>query len=200
MLIYDIEIANAIPDSRNPRQPDITYCSGWSDYQGMGIAVIGCYDYATDRMRVFCQDNLIDFGTLAVTSDCVVGFNSHRFDNRILAANHITILPEKSYDILEEVWRGLGLGPDFRPETHGGYSLEALCRANFGKAKTGNGALAPIWWQRGGIGSVVDYCLQDITLTKKLLDRIIRAGFLTCPKTQSPISIRKPGSVLSNVN
>ena len=34
--------------------------------------------------------------------------------------------------------------------------------------KTGSGTHAPILWQRGHTGAVIDYCLQDVALTAKL--------------------------------
>jgi hypothetical protein len=196
MLIYDIEIRNAIPDRRAPKTDGFTYCNGWQDFRGMGIAVIGCFDYATDRPRIFCGDNLQDFGRLIESQDCIVGFNNHRFDDRILEAHGLTIPLEKSYDILAEVWHALGLGPVFQPETHGGYGLEALARANFSYSpKPFNGADAPLLWQRGEIGKVIDYCLHDIHLTKRLLDRIIRMGVLANPKDRArTIYLRKPGA------
>lgn len=193
MLIYDIEIHKAIPDRSGRTEEGIQYCEGWHDYKGMGIACIAAYDYKYDRSRIFLEDNLEDFGLWVVTQECIVGYNNNRFDNRILAAHGITILPEKSYDLLEAIWRAAGLGPTFRPETHGGYGLEAMARTNLGLAKSGHGADAPIRFQRGEIGTVVDYCLQDIALTKRLLDRVIRSGNLRDPKTGGILNVRKPG-------
>lgn len=37
MVIYDIEIQCAIPDSRNPTLPEIEYAEGWSDYYSIDI-------------------------------------------------------------------------------------------------------------------------------------------------------------------
>jgi hypothetical protein len=197
MLIYDIEISKAIPPRSGVCEDKVEYCEGWHDHRGMGIAVIGCYDYKTDRYRVFCEDNLTDFGFLAVTQECVVGFNNNRFDDRILEAHGILIPSARSYDILQEIWRALGLGPDFHPATHAGYSLDAMCRANFKTSKTGDGTTAPIQWQRGEIGTVIDYCLNDIHLTKRLLDRIIRTGALANPvNANNTIYLRKPSSKL----
>ncbi|MCP9496251.1 MAG: hypothetical protein MSG64_17545 [Pyrinomonadaceae bacterium MAG19_C2-C3] len=68
MLLYDLEIINAIPPKDGLRHPDVTYASGWHDYLGMGIAVICCYDYKTDRTRVFSRDNLAEFPKLAATN------------------------------------------------------------------------------------------------------------------------------------
>ncbi len=53
MLIYDIEIRNAIPDRNGATEPGVQYCEGWEDHRGMGIAVIGCYDYAADPYHPF---------------------------------------------------------------------------------------------------------------------------------------------------
>ncbi len=194
MLIYDIEILRAIADRSGKRESDIQYCDGWQDYAGMGIACIGAYDYKYDRSRVFLADNLQAFGMWAVTQECIVGYNNNRFDNRILEAHGITILPEKSYDLLQEIWRAAGLGPDFHPQTHGGYSLDAVVEANFNLTKSGTGAMAPIRFQRGEVGAVIDYCLHDIALTKRLLDRVIRGGAIRDPKTGAHLNIRKPGA------
>lgn len=188
MLIYDIEIRNAIPDGDSAPLPGITYCEGWTDYRGMGIGVIGCWDYAADRPRIFCSDNLEEFGKLIASHDCVVGFNNHRFDDQILAAHGCELPHAKSYDILQEVWRSLG-------ERRMGYSLSALCYANFRVSKDTGGALAPVQWQQGQVGTVVDYCLKDIHLTKRLLDRIIRKGTLIDPHNcERRLPIRRPGA------
>ncbi len=195
MLIYDLEIINAVPPRDGLRQSNVTYCEGWHDYVGMGIAVICCYDYKTDRTRVFSRDNISLFPKLVETHDVVVGFNNSRFDNRVLAANMLAVPEALSYDLLTEIWRGLGLSDEFNFQTHGGYSLDAMCQANFRTGKVGNGADAPLAFQRGNIGQVIDYCLHDVHLTKRLLDRVIRQGTLVDPKNPNqPIRVRKPGA------
>ncbi|MET0646420.1 MAG: hypothetical protein ABW208_07340 [Pyrinomonadaceae bacterium] len=192
MLIYDIEIHNAIPDRNGERDPEVRYCEGWNDHRGMGIAVIGCYDYASERMRVFCSDNLADFGALIERHDIIVGFNNWRFDDLILAAHGCELPQAKSYDLLQEVYRGLGLAPG---EYAKGYRLDDLAAANLSTRKVGAGALAPVQWQRGQVGTVIDYCLGDVHLTKKLLDRVIRAGRLIDPNdSERRIPIRRPGA------
>jgi hypothetical protein len=192
MLIYDIEIRNAIPDRDGSRVPDVQYCNGWEDFPGMGVAVVGCYDYQAERVRVFCADNIPAFLALLAEQECIVGFNNQRFDDRIVEALGYRIPAGKSYDIYQEVRHGLGLAPH---ERRGGYTLGDLCRANFRAPKSASGALAPVQWQRGEIGTVIDYCLHDLHLTKKLLDRIIRAGRLIDPNNPDrTIPIRKPGS------
>ncbi len=192
MLIYDCEIAKAIPGRNEERQEGIEYCEGWRDFNNMGISVICAYDYVTHRYRCFMQDNLEEFQQLVLGADCVVSFNGLAFDNQLCAANDIVVPAEKSYDLLVEIWAGDGLGPNFSPRTHGGYGLDKCAQANFNYRKTGHGAFAPVLWQQGKYGEVVDYCLNDIMLTKKLLDRVLKQGFIISPVTDHSIIRVKP--------
>ena len=63
-IIYDCEIKNAIPDKNEPLRPHINYCKGWEDHLGMGISVIGVFDYHVGQDRIFCEGNLSDFAAL----------------------------------------------------------------------------------------------------------------------------------------
>ena len=159
----------------------------------MGLSCIGAYDYESRRYRVFCEDGFGEFQDLVDSHDIIVGFNSIGFDNKLCAANGISVPDEKSYDILVEVWKGAGLGPMFEYPTHIGFGLDAICQANFGLSKTGHGAQAPVQWQRGLYGQVIDYCINDVKITKDLLDHIMNIGFIKDPTNQSKVlNIKKP--------
>lgn len=191
MLVYDIEIVKAVPVKHEERMEDVEYCAGWHDHANMGVSVIGAYDYEEDRYRVFFEDNFDQFQELLEAHDELVTFNGVRFDDAVLAVNGFTIPSVRKYDILLEVWSALGLGLERFTRAHGGLGLDPLARANFpGTGKTGNGAMAPALWQRGRRGEVVDYCLNDVRLTKMLRDKILRHGALINPKDhQRPILI-----------
>lgn len=161
----------------------------------MGIACICAYDFWTDRYRVFFKDNFKEFTDLMASRSIIVGFNSYRFDNMLLKAHGLARedLWEHTYDILREIWYSQGLDVEkFVPKTHGGYGLDDMARANDMTGKIGNGALAPVWFQRGEYGNLVDYCLEDIRLTKGLLDLIINQGYLINPKDAYQMHIRRP--------
>lgn len=172
MLIYDCEIERAILGKNETPIPGIEYCEGWHAFKEMGLSCIGAYDYSEDRYRVFCRDNFEELQALIDRHDIIVGFNSRAFDNLLCAAHGIIVPEEKSYDLLVEIWRAAGLGPQFEYPSHAGFGLDAICSANFGLNKTGHGAKAPVLWQQGKIGQVIDYCLQDCRLSRKLLDFI----------------------------
>jgi hypothetical protein len=164
MLIYDCEIAYAIPNRGEEPIPGIKYCKGWHDHVGMGISCIGVYDYATDRYRVFLRDNLQEFAELVKTEQPLISYNGIGFDNKLLAAFNINIPAEHCYDILAELWKAAG------PGRHKGFKLDQVCAAALGVHKSGSGALAPVLWQQVKLGQVIDYCLNDVAMTKKLFD------------------------------
>lgn len=197
-LIYDCEIVKAVPSKKEAVIPGIEYCEGWNDHAGMGISVICAYDYVERRFRVFTKENWSGFADLLERSDVLVGFNNIGFDNKLIRANGVTPngseWERKSYDILAEMWEASGLSRTFQYPTHAGFSLDNTAMLNLREGKTGNGgAMAPVEWQRGNVGMVIDYCLQDIRLTKGLFDRIISNGGLRSPKVAGTfLEMRNP--------
>lgn len=196
MLVYDIEIVKAVPPRRGPCEPGILYCEGWHDHANMGISVVGAYDYETDQYRVFTKDNLADFALLTKMRRPLVGFNSIPFDNAVLFCHDIIIASDRCYDLLRETWRAAGLGPVFHFPSHAGYGLADIAMENGLPDKTGHGALAPVDWQRGNIGKVIDYCLHDVWLTKKLIDHVMAEKPLADPKTRKALHLRTPAEVM----
>lgn len=193
-IVFDCEIVHAIQGKREPRIDGIEYCGGWDDHKGMGISVCGVYDYAEDAYRVFLKDNRDEFKRLVERADLVIGFNSVGFDNKLVAACWEFEIPEaKSYDLLAEIWAAHGLGMKFVYPTHIGYGLNETAAANGLPAKTGHGGQAPIDWQQRRPGKVIDYCLNDVRVTKKLVDRVAETSKLVSPvQFQKSVEVRRP--------
>lgn len=192
-LIYDIEILKGICGRNETMLDGIEYCEGWNDHVNMGISVIGAMQYHTRRPRVFLKDNFSEFQKFVDDGYLMVGFNSIPFDNKVIAATlGISIPEEQCYDLLREIWKAAGLGPVFSPSTHGGFGLDAVCETNFGVKKSGNGALAPVLWQRGQYGEVIDYCMNDIYMTDRLFAQIALGTPLINPKNGKPLQLRIP--------
>lgn len=181
-LVYDLEIVKAIPSPREDIVPGIEYCSGWSDHANMGISCICCYDYVTERYRVFLEDSFQEFIQLCNERAMLVSFNGLGFDAKVLNATCAPVVvghQEKEYDICREMRIADGKHPEMPVR---GISLDKSAKANLGYSKTGSGGLAPILWQQGKKGQVIDYCLQDVNITKSLFDKILREGCLTDPR------------------
>ena len=191
MIVYDIEIVKAIPNKDGSRVEGVEYCEGWKDHANMGVSVICAYDYETDRYRVFCRDNWSAFADLAAKSKPLVGFNSLAFDDQVV--RHADLLVCTEYDLLVELWKAAGLGGAFEYPSHIGFGLDAAAKANGVGQKTGYGGTAPVYWQQGKIGDVIDYCLEDVRLTKRLLDKVLRSGTLADPRfPDQKLTMRRP--------
>lgn len=184
VLVYDLEIVNAILGRNEVKKDGIEYCDGWDDHAGMGISVIGAYDALEDRYRVFCEDNGNEFAALCEEREVLVGHNIVGFDNKVLAAAGLEIDKGKCYDIMLECaqggsWSGLG--------------LDRLAAANFGGGKSGSGAMAPVNWQRGKVGWVIDYCLEDVRLTWLVTQKMAADGWLADPRREGArIEVARP--------
>ena len=136
ILLYDCEIKHPIADKKLIRpEPNIVYADGWADFKGMGIALIGAYDYHANLPRLFAEDNLDEFDALARDADLTVSFNGKHFDNPLLAAHGIEIQEDRHYDMYLEVKEAAGAGKFAK-----GYNLNNCCHINLGLQKSGNAA------------------------------------------------------------
>lgn len=204
MIIYDIETIRPVRP-RDPAEilPGIEYADNWQDYRAMGIAVICAYDTEADRFRVFGgydgarlqpigndlvadPSDLERFAAFAANRT-LVGWNNRRFDDPLLAAHGVEVV--ESWDIKAALMQA-GCGGQR------GNSLEAFAAANLtGAGKSMAGAMAPVWWQRGQRERVVDYCLQDVNMTRRLLDRLLHKGELVSPLDGRPIRPAIPATL-----
>src|SRR5262249_39461546 len=112
------------------------------------------------------------------------------FDHPLMRHHGVEVDDAKGYDLMKEVMDAAGA------KAWAGYNLDALAKANGIEGKFGDGAMAPIWWQQGKRGQVIDYCLQDVTITVKIIRLVIDRGWLFDPKTNGVIRPRKPQDVI----
>lgn len=192
-LVYDIEIAKAVTPKKGDPLVNIDYCKGWDDFKGMGLAVCCAYDFVEDMLHVFCDDNISEFSELFTDRDIIIGFNNHRFDDKLLEALGVKIPAHiESYDILQAIYRSMG---GWKPGLSG-YTLNEVARVNLGLTKSLTGELAPVLWQRKEIGKVVRYCSRDVSITKKLFERIIsRNGLLDDTNSERVLNVPLPKSL-----
>lgn len=178
-VIYDTEIRHGVPTKDNPVQRGYQYAKDWTDFYGMGIAVICAFDIVEAQYRVFLEDNFDAFQELIDQRDGVLGFNNRRFDDKLLRDNGLRVSRPKSFDLAASIWHAAGIPEGEHPR---GLSLNACCAANKLPQKSGNGADAPQDFQDGKIGRVIDYCLNDVRCTLQLYRHIERTGGLTDPR------------------
>lgn len=188
MLVADIEIVKAVPPKNDlERIEGIDYCAGWDDKENMGVSCCVVYDSRPRLWRVFLRDNMAALQELIDSRDLIIGHNFLAFDAPVLAGVGVNIPEEKIYDTLVEAWRGAGLAPTFRYPTHIGFGLDKICEVNFGTKKTEDGALAPVMWQRGEYGRVIDYCVNDVEMTRRVVQQILTHGYIRDPRNPKMI-------------
>ena len=137
--------------------------------------MVGCYSNKFNEYIYYESHSLDEFINYTLEHDLIVGFNSLRFDDWVIQSLRYQI--RTNYDLLLECWRSSDLDLNYTFPLHdkeghkkyGGYKLDTLAIANFGKGKTGSGELAPKLWQQGKKQEVIDYCLEDVRLTNELL-------------------------------
>lgn len=184
-VMYDVEIYSAIPEDGVVRDPNLSYCGGWSDYEGMGVSVITAYDFVECQWLVFMSDNINTLRTLFNSRQIIMGFNNGRFDDNVLIANGIDIPASKSYDLWQQIVHT-------QPPGHrSGYALSKMLEANMIPAKTGHGSDAPRQAQEGRWGELITYCLGDTHKQVQLL-RMACAGTMKNPHNGEYMKVKLP--------
>ena len=181
MLVYDIETLRGPDEVRG----------GWSNPEAMGFGTGVVYSTKTDTYYFYeglegkakMTDQLAAGGLL-------VGFNSIRFDNKVLLGNDYlgrSQLANDDCDLLlevvktkfavesvEEAEKKVG-----QKEVHdGSIGLDGLAEGTLGMHKIGHGAHAPGLIKAGRWANVFAYNLHDVRLTYKLLWFLAVNGFL----------------------
>ncbi|MFP4658354.1 MAG: DEAD/DEAH box helicase, partial [Desulfonatronovibrionaceae bacterium] len=132
---------------------------GWHRAGKMGVSCAVVYDSQHDDFFTFFQDEMPAMSALLQDADLVVGFNLLRFDYRVLAGVYDFPWEDlPTLDILAEVHGFLG----FR------LSLDHLASQTLGAAKSADGLAALKWWKEGLVDRIVDYCRQDVAVTRDL--------------------------------
>lgn len=132
---------------------------GWNRAEKMGVSCAVLYDSQSGEFHDFTQDQVPALCDHLMQLDRVVGFNLIRFDYKVLAGIHAFDfhgLP--TLDILVKVHETLG----YR------LSLDHLAQNTLGAQKSADGLMALEWWQQGEMDKIIEYCTQDVRVTRDL--------------------------------
>ena len=160
-VVVDVEIAKTIEE-----------VGGWDHTEKMGVACAVVYEYLTDRFRVYGPSDVESLKTRLLQADRITGFNTYRFDFPVIWGlpnrERVTSLKPKSNDLLQRIWKSLGLDEEQFSNLHKGWGLDSVCKATLGVGKSGYGGDAPKWFQAGNWARLVDYCIDDVRLERDL--------------------------------
>lgn len=127
------------------------------------------YDAGDDTYTVYLEDRVEQLIDHLKRLDLVVGFNSKRFDYKVLSGySRFNFQQIPSLDLLELIYNQMG----FR------LSLDHLARQTLQISKSGSGLDALRWWQEGRIDKIVDYCRKDVRITRDLYIFARKNGYL----------------------
>ena len=132
---------------------------GWHRASHMGISCVVIYDSAQDTFIDYTEHQIPAVIDYLLKLDLVVGFNIKRFDYKVLQGySRFNFKSLPTLDILEEIHHRLG----YR------LSLDHLARVTLNRQKSTDGLQALRWWKQGRIKDIIDYCQQDVALTRDL--------------------------------
>ena len=134
---------------------------GRSQFHRLGVSVGVAYRYDRDEFLVVEEDTIDQLVALLLQADLVVGYNIRGFDYEVLRAytdEDLASLP--TFDLMFDLEEKLG----FRPK------LDSVVSATLGVGKSADGLQALEWWRRGEIDKIIDYCRQDVRVTRDLYD------------------------------
>jgi len=157
VITFDIETSNIFQEV------------GSNDATDLDLSVVCIHDSETGEYSSYTQEQLSDLWPILEKTDILVGYNSDHFDVPLLnkyCPNNLNKI--KSLDLLKEIRASLGRR----------IKLDDVAKATLGESKSADGLLAVKWWREGQHQKVIDYCIQDVKVTRDVYDYAIKNGHL----------------------
>ncbi len=159
---------------------------GWNRADRMGVAVGVLYFLEEDRFESYRENRVGDLVAALRSATKVVGFNSRRFDYKVLEGYAGRGLSRElpTLDLLEEVRRVAG----FRMK------LDHLAQETLGASKSADGLQSLAWVAEGRFDQVEEYCRHDVEILRDLFLFGRREGYLMFRDKRRDVRLRLPVS------
>ena len=166
-LIVDIETQNLVQD-----------VGGWDHVDKLKISVACAYDSKTDQMLSFRENEIPKL--LELCEDrLVIGYNVRGFDLIVLQAYGLKLEGLDVFDIMY----------DLETLTRQRYlKLEHVARGTLGAGKSADGLMAVEWWKQGEVQKIIDYCMQDVKVTRDVFQFGRQNGFVKIQRSEEKIT------------
>lgn len=131
---------------------------GWSNIDRMRIAIVVIYSSREKKFEHFREEDVSKLIKKLKTADLIVGFNIKRFDYTVMQPyiSDFSLSSLPTVDMLEILYKKLG----YR------VSLDSVAKATLNVGKSASGLQSLEWFKRGEIQKVIDYCIQDVKVTR----------------------------------
>lgn len=142
---------------------------GWKNFKQLEASVACAYDSRTDKFLTYRESEL---GALAelCKERLIIGYNVIGFDLPILEKYGVPPISELDvFDIMIDFhnvsgWKFV--------------KLEKIAQATLGVGKSADGLMAVEWWKTGEIDKIIEYCLQDVKVTRDVFLHGLNKGYL----------------------
>ena len=162
-LVLDIETQRLVQE-----------VGGWDHIDKLGISVACAYDSKTDEFLAFREDELGKLISLC-EERLVVGYNIRGFDLPVMVPYGLKIQKLDVFDIMY----------DLEALTRQRYlKLEAVAQGTLNVGKSADGLMAVEWWKSGQIQKIIDYCLQDVKVTRDVFNFGRQNGFVRIQRSE----------------
>ncbi len=132
---------------------------GWENAHYMGLAVGVVWDSLEEKYFCYLEDDASQLVKKLQTADLVVGFNVKKFDYCVLQPYADFDLGEiTTFDMLD----------DIKAKLKHRLSLNHLAENTLNAKKSADGLISLQWYKDGEIEKIVDYCKQDVKVTRDL--------------------------------
>jgi DEAD/DEAH box helicase domain-containing protein len=162
-LVIDIETKQLVQD-----------VGGWDHVDKLGISVACAYDSKTDQFTSYTEDKLKDLIDLC-EERLVVGYNIRGFDLPVMVPYGLDV---KKLDVFDIMY-------DLEALTRQRYlKLDYVAKGTLGLGKSADGLQAVEWWKQGQIQKIIDYCTQDVKVTRDVFQFGRQNGFVKIQRSE----------------
>jgi DEAD/DEAH box helicase domain-containing protein len=165
-LIIDVETQKLVQD-----------VGGWDHIDKLGISVACAYDSKTDQFLSFVEADMKKLIELC-EERLVIGYNIRGFDLPVMVPYGLNIQRLDVFDIMY----------DLQTLTRQQFlKLEAVARGTLGEGKSADGLMAVEWYKTGQIQKIIDYCTQDVKVTRDVFNFGRQNGFVKIQRSEEKI-------------
>jgi len=134
---------------------------GRHNIRKLGLSAAVTYSTSAEAYQHYTEETVADLIAELKAADLVVGFNVLSFDYEVLRAYTDDPLNNiETVDMLEHIHKRLG----FR------VSLDNLASTTLKTNKSADGLQAVRWYKQGRMQEILEYCQQDVEVTRKLYE------------------------------
>lgn len=150
----------------------------WDSVHLMGMSCTVVYEFRSDRFRIYGDTDLEALKQRLLKADRITSFNGEKFDFPLIFELDGRRMPKelvgKSDDLLRRICVARNANPDF---AHRGWSLNSTATGTIGKGKIDCGTHAPQLYREGKWGQLINYCADDVALTRDLCIFVDKYGY-----------------------